>query len=93
MKGVEKVKDESTIIKSIKTEKGKKNRNLFWLLVCGFGGFFSVFTGFILLIVHSILKEDMLFDELGTALIFLSFPMLFLVGYFMDKSVEHIEKK
>lgn len=70
-------------LKNIETNKGKRLCLIAFL--GGFGGLLFILIGFVFLIVHSIVKDDSIFDEIGTILILLSYPLLFIGGHFMDK--------
>lgn len=75
-------------IHSENNETKKRKRLSLIAFLGGFGGLLFILIGFVFLIVHSITKGDSIFDELGTILIFLSYPMLFIGGHFMDKAAE-----
>jgi hypothetical protein len=96
MKEEKDMKTESINFPIVQTEKGSvKKRRQFSLIAFlgGFGGMLFIFVGFIFLIVHSIIKDDAVFDEIGTTLIFLSYPLLFIAGHFMDKAAENKTKQ
>ena len=85
------MKNEALVYSEFIPEKQKTTRknNFYLIAFCGgFGGMLSILVGFIFFIVHSLMKGDVVFDEVGTILIFLSFPLLFIGGHFMDKATE-----
>ncbi len=77
-------------LKNIETNKRKH------YILIAFMGLFSgllfILIGFIFFIIHSVIKVDSVFDEIGTTLIFLSYPLLFIGGHFMDKASENRKK-
>lgn len=68
--------------------KSKIKRNSVLAFVGIFGGQFFIVFGFILLIVHSFIKEGWVCNECGTILIYLSFPLMLAGGHFLDKASE-----
>ncbi len=92
MKVEKDMKTESLNFPIAHAEKSSINKQKRYSLIAflgGFGGLLFIFTGFIFLVIHSIINADSIFDEIGTTLIFLSYPMLFIGGHFMDKATEN----
>lgn len=63
-------------------------RMLIFAFSGGIGGLLLMIVGFSFLVAYSFEKNDTLLDEIGTALLILSYPLLFLGGHFLDKAKE-----
>jgi hypothetical protein len=50
-----------------------------------FGGISSLFVGIVLVILHSILKNERMFDQVGTGLLIVAIPMILVGSIFLDE--------
>jgi len=85
------IKNEALIFPIIVPKvKTKSNFNTFLILafISIVGGLFAIFVGFISIIFHAVLKDDVLLSQIGTVLMMISIPMLLVGGHFMDKATE-----
>jgi hypothetical protein len=95
MKEEKDMKNEAFVHPYIQSADQSKSKNkLYYTLafigICG--GLGCIFTGFVFLVVHSLITGDSLFDEIGTILMFCSFPMLFGGGHFIDKTSRNVQR-
>jgi len=50
-----------------------------------FGGMSSLFVGAICVVFHGVLKQDILFNQVGTVLLIIAIPMILLGSVFLDE--------
>ena len=50
-----------------------------------FGGISSLFVGIVLVVLHSIVPGDRMFDRIGTGLLIVAIPMILIGSIFIDE--------
>jgi len=49
-----------------------------------FGGLASLFIGLVLIVIHSLISSDQIFDRVGTGLLIVAIPMILIGSVFLD---------